>query len=332
MGDPCRVVSISAEEGVRMNRRNWIMRGLAGAVLAWLSGGTVPARAQQPAAGPAAAVVNGEPIPMAEVEAILKQTPSAVQVSESVQKEMRLRALAMLVDDTLMQQYLKANAPQVSRAEVEAKMVEMDASLRKQNKNIEMYCKENGQTVDQMRDGLLWMLRWAAWTKVNIHDADLERYYKEYKEFFDGAAVRASHIVLRIPANATEADKAKLKATLMEWRAQLMAGKMDFATAAKTYSQCDSAKSGGDLGFFPRKMMYDEQFSRAAYALQPGQISEVVQTDFGLHLIYVTERKPGKPSEFAKVKDQVREFYAEDVRLTILAQQRQAAKIQVNIQ
>src|SRR5262249_56914362 len=104
-----------------------------------------------------------------------------------------------------------------------------------------------------------------------------------------------------------------------ELRAQILGDKTDFAAAAKAYSQCPSASDGGDVGTFPRKFVVDENFARAAFALKPGEVSGVVQTDFGLHLIKVTERKPAQPSDFNKIKDDVREIYLDDLRLKLLA-------------
>ncbi len=323
-----------------MNGRKWIVRGLTGAALAWLAGGDASLSARQPAApaGKAtaispktAAVVNGESIGMAELDAVLKQAPMAVEASEEVRKQMRRHALAMLIDDTLMQQFLKANTPQVPKTDIDQKLAEMDAALKKENKSVESFCKENGQTVEQLRDGLSWMLRWSAWAKTNINDGNVKKYYEEYKDFFDGTTVRTSHIVARMAPSASAEDKAKAKAQLLELRGQLEAGKVDFATAAKSFSQCESSKTGGDLGFIARKTMVEESFAKAAFALQVGQVSDVVETGYGLHIIKVTERKAGPPSDFEKIKLQVRDFYTEEVRQTILAQQRQAAKIEVNI-
>ena len=90
-------------------------------------------------------------------------------------------------------------------------------------------------------------------------------------------------------------------------------------------------RDGGDVGSFPRKFVVDENFARAAFALKPGEISGVVQTDFGLHLIKVTERKAGQPSDFSKIKEDVKEIYLDDMRLNILAQLRKEAKIEVHL-
>ena len=65
--------------------------------------------------------------------------------------------------------------------------------------------------------------------------------------------------------------------------------------------------------------------------MKVGDVSDVVETDYGLHLIKVTDRKPGQPSEYNKVKDEVRELCTEEMRLALLAQQRKAAHIEINL-
>jgi parvulin-like peptidyl-prolyl isomerase len=119
------------------------------------------------------------------------------------------------------------------------------------------------------------------------------------------------------------------RAKLADVRAQIVAGKLDFAEAARKFSQCPSASKGGDLGFFPRKWVFEEDFARAAFAVPVGQVSDVVQTEYGLHLIKVTERKAGQPSDYAKIKDSVRDLCMEDLRQQLLAEQRKASRIEI---
>src|SRR5262249_3731936 len=83
-----------------------------------------------------------------------------------------------------------------------------------------------------------------------------------------------------------------------------------------------------DIGSFPYKFVVVEPFSRAAFAMKKGEISDVVTTDFGVHIIKVTDRTQGETTTYATAKDSVREIMAQDLDLyqTILAQQRKAAK------
>src|SRR5205823_917335 len=156
-----------------------------------------------------------------------------------------------------------------------------------------------------------------------------QNYYQTYKDFFDRVRVRASHILIRLSPATPESERQAARGRLQAIRAQILSGQLDFATAAKQYSHCPSASNGGDIGHFPRKFVVDENFARTAFAMKPGEVSDVVQTQFGLHLIQVTGRDPGQPSEYAKVKDMVREVYLDEMRQNILAQMRKEAKIEV---
>jgi peptidyl-prolyl cis-trans isomerase C len=291
--------------------------------------GAVPAAT---AARPAA-VVNGEAISMADLEMVLAQAGKPpFEVPDNVQKQLRRQALAMLIDDVVMHQWLKANTPAVTAAEIDAKIADMDAELKKQGKSVASFCKENGQPMDQLRDMIGNTLQWQKYARSNLSDADVQRYYTENKDFFDGTTVTVSHIVKLVSPTASEEQKAKLRAELTDLRQQILAGKIAFPAAAKQCSQCEETKDkGGVIGEIPRKTMVEEPFARAAFAMQPNQLSDIVQTVYGYHLILVTGRKQGTPSDFAKISEQVREFASEEMRQQILSQQRQAAKIEVNI-
>ncbi len=324
-----------------MRLHRWTFAAAAGAAALAVVAGQAPAQAPAAPAAPAqaapaqakpAAVVNGEAIPLVAVEAVLNRGgPQAVQVPEAKLREMRYAAVGMLVDDILLQQYLRQNGPRVDAAEVQKQFEELVGGLKKQGKTVQDFCKETGETEAQLKQDIVNMLQWRDYVKARITDTEVKRYYDENKDFFDGIMVRASHIVLRLAPDATDADKQAARTKLLGLRQEIVSGKLDFAEAAKKHSQCPSAPQGGDLNFFPRKFVVEENFARAAFALQVGQVSDIVQTDFGLHLIKVTERKPGTPSDFAKIKDDVREFCVMDLRQGVLLQQRKASKIEINL-
>lgn len=309
-----------------MNSRNWIRQGLAAltlVLLPQLGWGQIP----RPAA-----VVDGQAITMAEVEAILKQAgPTATPLTEVQKRQMQLEAVGMLIDDMLMQRFLRQNGPRIEPAEIDKKVAELEEGLKKQNKTLQDFYKESNQTEAQLRMNILTMLQWAGFVKQHLTDDDVKRYYDESKDFFDRVAVRASHIVIRVPANAPPSERESARSKLQALRQEILAGKLDFAEAAKKNSQCTSAPGGGDIGYFPRKLAVEEPFARAAFALKVGEVSDIVQTDYGLHLIKCTDRKPGQPSDFARIKEEVRELCAEEMRLAILAAQRKAAKVEINL-
>jgi peptidyl-prolyl cis-trans isomerase C len=315
-----------------MSARKGVLASLAGVAVLAIVAGSAPAQAPPAAKGKPPAVVNGEVITAIDVEAALKQLPpSPVQLTEEKRRQMQFEAVSMLIDEVLMKQFLRKNAPPASKGDVDKRLADLADALKKQGKTVAEFLKENNQTDKGLRDDLAAQVQWRHYVTAHVAEADVQKYYRDYKDFFDRVTVHVSHIVMRVPPTASEAERAPVRAKLAELRKQIVENKLDFAAAAKASSECPSAKDGGDLGFIPRKWMVDEAFARVAFALPVGQVSDIVQTDYGLHLIKVTERKPGQPSDYNKIKDEVREIYVEDLRQAILNQERKAAKVEINL-
>jgi peptidyl-prolyl cis-trans isomerase C len=329
-----------------MSAHKLLLSGLAGAVL--LVGGRAAAQTpqqqtppqQMPPAGQAnvaagpAAIVNGEVIPMAEVEALVKGLgPSPTPLAEATRRDLMRDALASLIDSLLLDQFLRNNRVDLPPGAVERKMGELAAKLQQEQKTIADFCKATNQTEADLRKGVDRMLRWEAYVTVHSPDGELQRYYTENKDFFDGVRVKASHIFLAVPPTVARTEVEKMAGQLMALKGDIVAGKITFEDAAKKYSQCPvSGPNGGNVGYITRKMMVDESFARTAFALPNGQISDVVRTNLGLHLIKVTERQPGKPSDFNAIKEDVRILYGVEMHEGILMQLRQAANIDVRMQ
>jgi peptidyl-prolyl cis-trans isomerase C len=297
-----------------------------------------PGWAQAPSMeGRPAAVVNGEAVTMAEVDAVVKLMPSsgpapatpAALESERVAKQRE--ALEMLVDDVLMRQFLSQNGRRVDAQEVDRKLAELENALRAQKRGLADFLKDTAQSETHLRQDIVKKLQWDDFIAKEVTEANLKKYYDENKDFYDQATVRASHIWLRVPPTAPVAECDRARSSLLGIRQKIVSGQMDFAEAAKRYSQCESAPRGGDIGYFPRKWAVDENIARAAFALQVGQVSEVVHSDYGFHLIQITDRKPGHPSDYSKMHDEVRENFGMELWHSVLSQQRRGAQIELNV-
>jgi peptidyl-prolyl cis-trans isomerase D len=143
---------------------------------------------------------------------------------------------------------------------------------------------------------------------VTPTEAELKKYYDDnIAHFHTEAQVRASHILIVAPKDASAADKAKAKQKAEELLAQINAHPDQFAQIAQQNSQDPgSASKGGDLGYFGRGMIAGGQsFDDAVFALKKGEVSGIVQTDFGFHIIKVTDVKPAVTAPFDEVKARI---------------------------
>lgn len=314
-----------------MKARTWILQSLASAAALLVLASTAPAQTEIKGNVPVA-VVDGMPITYGELQAMLKQAPpSPMPLTEAQRRQMQYEAIGMLIDDLLLEKFLRDNGPKVEEVEVNKRYAELQESLKKQNKTMQDFMKESGQSGAQLRSSILSMIRWGEYVRAHLTEADLKQYYERNKDYFDRVGVRASHIVIRVSPSAPETERQEAKTKLQKLREEIVSGKLDFAEAAKKYSQCTSAPTGGDIGYFPRKLAVEEAFGKAAFALKVGEISDIVQTDYGVHLIKVTDRKPGQPSDYNKIKDEVRELCIVEMRMALLDQLRKVAKVEVNL-
>lgn len=141
---------------------------------------------------------------------------------------------------------------------------------------------------------------------VKFTEEDLQTYYKENASRYGVPEERrASHILIKVDRNAPAEERAKAKARAEEILAQVRKNPADFAALAKKNSQDEgSAANGGDLDFFGRGAMVKE-FDAAVYAMKPGEISNLVETDFGYHIIQLTGVRGGDKKPFEAVRAEV---------------------------
>ncbi len=143
--------------------------------------------------------------------------------------------------------------------------------------------------------------------KIEVSEEQLKKYYNEHPDEFGSAEERkASHILVSVSASADKASVEKAKQKASKLLAKIKAGE-DFATLATQESDDTvSAEKGGDLGYFSRGIM-DPAFEAATFGLKkPGDLSDIVRSAFGFHIIRLTDIKAGRVKPFEEVKDQVK--------------------------
>ena len=302
-----------------------------------------PAAVAQPARPTGvAATVNGQPIPEVAVWRALRQFPA--EEHPVARKEI----LNHLVENVLIDQYLTALKIEVAPAETDKLLDELKAELKKGNKDYAKELEAMMLTEAEFRTEVTAQMKWDKFLKQQGTDQALKAFYDKRPDLFDGSLVRARHILLTPGTDPVKIAEAKkklmdIKATVAAEGEQVKAAtpgdalakeqarnkKVEelFATYAKDNSACPTKANGGDLMFFPRVGAMVEAFADAAFKLPLYQMSDVVETEFGQHLILVTGKQPGKPRKFEDVKEEVRAVYAMQLRQAVVAQRKPASQI-----
>jgi peptidyl-prolyl cis-trans isomerase SurA len=250
------------------------------------------------------AVVGDEIILLSEVEARLQLASMQLQVDpEDTEAMGRLRRALLqdLVDEKLILVQARRDSIQVTGEEIDNALTVQIGQIKKQLGSEEAFQKQltaEGLTLQdlkkrfrpQIRNQLLRekLIRQKL-SNTTVSSKEVMDFYHAYRDSLpvQGESVHLRHIMMTVTPSEEKKQAALQQAK--EILARARAGE-SFESLAKTYSQCPSAENGGDLGFFSRGEMVPE-FERAAFALNPGEISDVVETMYGYHIIRCEERQ-----------------------------------------
>ena len=267
--------------------------------------------------------------------------------------EARKEILDRLVETALVDQYV-LQLPQytASKEEIDKKEEVARAELKQQNKDLAKWLAEMKFTEAELRQEIAADLRWNKLCDAEATDAKLKQLFDSEKVVFDGSQVRARHILLTPAMNdpkAVETAAGQLRAVKKEIEDKVAKGMADcketdplkceekrrqllddaFAEAAGKYSQCPTKAQGGDVDYFQRSGRMVEPFSKAAFALKPFEMSDVVQTPFGVHLILVTDRKEGLPVKYEEIKADVKDEFCDRLREAIVTKVKPTARVEI---
>jgi peptidyl-prolyl cis-trans isomerase C len=277
---------------------------------------SVVAAADDPAA---LVVVNGATLTQADVDQRLSTRMARFEgMPDSSRPQIEAQLRKMIEEEFIARTLLTAEA---KRLELTVSDNEVDAMVEEAKANLPA-----GMTLadilkaEQLDEaGLREEIRQQLTMKKvidNAVQAEAEPTEEEIKAFYEDnvekmkvpESVRARHILIKVDAGADDAEKEAKAKEAAAIRKQLLEG-ADFATLAKEKSACPSSQSGGDLGVFPRGQMV-QPFEAAAFAQQVGEIGEVVETDFGYHIILVEERNEAEDRGLEEAREEIAQFLA----------------------
>jgi len=281
---------------------------ILGSALAWA--------AEKKAPADKVAVVNGVTISKDTYDRELdffvrRAAPGGQQIPDVQMAQMKSEVLESLIDRELLFQESKKKGIQVKSDAVSDQL----QKIQQRYPNKEEFQKllsnmgltesdvqaqiERGMAIQKLIDKEVT-------EKIKVSDEETKAFYDKNPQLFQQPEqIKASHILIKVQADAPADQKAEARKKIEDVQQKVKKGE-DFATLAKTYSEGPSGPKGGDLGYFRRGQMV-KPFEEAAFSLKPDETSEIVETQFGYHLIKVNDKKPAKKMTYAEVKDRLNE-------------------------
>jgi len=261
------------------------------------------------------AVVEGEKISRADLEETFSSALASSGINaDDLTADQKMAGYREILDELIVDKLIsrKASSVEIKDAELEAEITRVKSQFPSEDV-FQAEMTKAGETESSFRDSVKKMMQQQKFMESQIGDkaavseADIKKFYDENKkEFEHPEMVRASHILILVPEDASDDVVAEKKQAATSALERVTTKKEDFTAVAKEVSEEPGAKeSGGDLNFFPKDRMVPE-FSNAAFAMKKGDISkEPVRTKFGWHVIEGTGRKDSGTMPFEEVKGQV---------------------------
>jgi peptidyl-prolyl cis-trans isomerase C len=293
-------------------------KALAAALLAAVVTAGVAVAQEQPAQQPAdlnpkVMTVNGQPVYAAEISLMMQNIQGYLtsQGQEATEDQIAQVATRRVVEQKLLAQEAARFSVKPDEQRI-AQMMELTERQAGGSENLKKMLAQGGSDTTQLEQIFREMelgrsfIAQQVQPTIEVSDQEITNFYNENPDqFVSEEQVRARHILFKAEPDADEATQQAARAKAEQARERAAAGGADFAELATELSEGPSGPNGGDLGFFTREQMVPA-FSEAAFALEPGQISPVVQTRFGYHVIKVEERREAGPVPLDEAREPIR--------------------------
>jgi len=293
-----------------------------------------------------AAVVNGDIVTLLDLEEKAGSELRKVEAEPEGPTRQKSRARVLraafdaLLADKLLDGQVKELGLEVSDAEVNAVIEDtkkryhlddeaLDRALLGEGLTRPLYRAKVKRDLESFR-----VLSLKVRSRISVGEEDLKNYYQQHlSEYASGQEIRVRHVFLVVPTGAPTTEEAKVRERAQKALQRIRGGE-DFAKVARELSQGPSAPEGGDLGWLRRGVVQPE-VEKAAFALESGQVSDLVRTKTGFQILKVEERRGGQPRPFDEVKDEIRDRLTNDqadaARLQYVAELKKEAFVEVRL-
>ena len=262
------------------------------------------------------AVVNQEIITLSEVEKWIDPLKDEIVAKDRLERreqvqEICRKVLEKLIEDKLIDQEVKKSGVKVPSKEVEVALEEVKRRNAATQEDLEKALAADGLTLEaykkQIEKGLQRqkLINWSVKVETKVGEKELRDFYqKNLDRYRTNESYRPGHILFVVPKGATPEEIREIKKKCQKVLEKIKGGG-DFGEIALLYSEDASNKDRGDLGYFKKGELLPA-FQREALRLKVGEVSEIVRTEFGFHIIKLLDRKGMDPLPFEEVQEKVK--------------------------
>jgi len=272
------------------------------------------------------ATVGSDPVRAGEVQRLVAKATRGKKVDSDSLRFLQAEALEEIIARRLVLAYARRMGDTPAEDELAAERAALKARLAARRRSIDDFLKAESLRQSDLDRQSAWNVLWRKYVARYATDQRLASYFAAHHREYDGTQLLVSHILLRPSADGAKTTAELLKQAA-EIRGEIVAGKLTFADAARKYSAGPSRRDGGRLGLIGRHGPQDETFSRAAFALDSGQVSQPVKTSFGVHLIRCDEIKPGT-KKLADVHKELEDALSEELLDKLAKTQREYTPVE----
>jgi peptidyl-prolyl cis-trans isomerase SurA len=297
-------------------KRNLFLGGLIG-ILMLVFTATATATAASEVLDRIVAVVNEDIVLLSELRERMAPYVQRIRQQEfDLEKErqmifkVREETLNRLVDEKLTDQEIKRNDIQVDDATIDSTIERIKTANFFTDEDLRRFLEQEQMTMEQYRQKIreqvlrTRLVNYQVRSKIVITEAEIQAYYDSHPELYGGEVrYHLRNILMQVPEFSTDTEKAAVHDKMKQLRLQIQAGEA-FAELARQYSQGPATADGGDIGEFGDKAL-SPQIRAALDGLNPGDTTEVLDTDQGFQLFYLEaiNKTEGKP--LASVKEEI---------------------------
>src|SRR4030042_5785854 len=267
------------------------------------------------------AVDNQEIITLSEVEKWTNPLKQEIVTKDRLEKQGRVETLCRqvlekMIEEKLIDQEVKKSGIKISSKEIEATLEEikrrnavtqegLEKALAVEGLTLETYKEQVGKSLQRKK-----LISWSVKVEARDGEKELREFYqKNMDRYRTNETYRPSPILFAIPKEATPEEMGEIRRKGQKVLERIKGGE-DFGEMALLYSEDASSKNRGDLGFFKKGELFPA-FEREALRLKVGEVSGIVRSEFGFHIIKLLNRKGMDPFPFEEVQERVKADYYE---------------------